>query len=99
MINQQIAKWLGSNIRPAVHYKLDEKYRPVHLQKLIIGYHFKEGFSEFRFDMNLAYKLKGIIDAYSDHKPTLIVILCCYVDHVDILITCQKCYFIKIQLP
>ncbi|XP_041348113.1 probable ATP-dependent DNA helicase HFM1 [Gigantopelta aegis] len=69
---EDIAKWLGSGVRPAVHYKLDEKYRPVHLQKIVIGYPFKEGFSEFRFDMNLAYKLKGIIDAYSEHKPTLI---------------------------
>ena len=52
---------------------LDEKYRPVKLDRVVIGYPFKEKTSEFRFDMSLSYRVKAVIDKYSHGKPTLIV--------------------------
>ncbi|ESP01500.1 hypothetical protein LOTGIDRAFT_139720, partial [Lottia gigantea] len=69
---QDLAEWLGRSNVPALSYKLEEKYRPVKLQKIVLGYHHKEGESEFKFDINLNYKLKNIIDTYSNGRPTLV---------------------------
>jgi ATP-dependent DNA helicase HFM1/MER3 len=66
--------WLGtespSQFIPAIAYKLNENYRPVVLEKVVIGYPCST--SNFIFDMSLCYKLSDIIDKYSNMKPTLI---------------------------
>ncbi|XP_071110692.1 probable ATP-dependent DNA helicase HFM1 [Haliotis cracherodii] len=69
---EDIATWLGNPQNPASSFKLGEKYRPVRLQKIVIGYPFKPGSSDFRFDMNLAYRLKSVIETYSNNKPSLV---------------------------
>jgi hypothetical protein len=53
--------------------RLGEEYRPVQLRRVVLGYPFAERSSDFRFDLNLTYKLHGIIDQYSQGKPTLVV--------------------------
>ncbi|XP_012940325.2 probable ATP-dependent DNA helicase HFM1 [Aplysia californica] len=67
-----ITDWLSTPSRPAVSFNLEEKYRPVKLERVVMGYPFKEGTSEFRFDMNLSYRLRAIIDNYCHGKPTLV---------------------------
>ncbi|XP_067665183.1 probable ATP-dependent DNA helicase HFM1 [Haliotis asinina] len=69
---EDIATWLGNPENPATSFKFGEKYRPVRLQKIVVGYPFKPGSSDFRFDMTLAYRLKSIIETYSNNKPSLV---------------------------
>ncbi len=40
--------------------------------QVVLGYHHREGTSEFKFEMNLTYKLGSLVATYSDNKPTLI---------------------------
>ena len=54
-------------------HRLDDSLRPVRLRKVVLGYPTSEQTSEFRFDLTLNYKLAGIIQTYSDQKPTLVV--------------------------
>lgn len=57
-----------------VHIRFDDSARPVRLRKVVLGYHFAENKqSEFQFDISLSYKLSGVINTYSEEKPTLIV--------------------------
>lgn len=71
-----IACWLSSDFStPATVYKLNESYRPVSLNKIVIGYKCEPKQTDFKFDMSLNYKISYIIDEYSNGKPTLIVIL------------------------
>ncbi|KAK3095140.1 hypothetical protein FSP39_010742 [Pinctada imbricata] len=68
-----VAHWLGDGENPATHFKLDESYRPVVLRKVILGFPYNENKgSEFRFDLTLSYRLMGIINTYSERKPTLV---------------------------
>ena len=53
--------------------RLDESHRPVKLRKVVLSYPCSERQSEFRFDLSLNYKLSGVIQTYSDQKPTLVV--------------------------
>lgn len=53
--------------------RINEDYRPVKLEKFVIGYNYGKDMTEFKFDMTLNYKLSGIIRKYSNGKPTLIV--------------------------
>ena len=72
-----IANWLGSCIHlqqtPAVVYQLDESYRPVRLNKIVIGYGMVSNL--FAFDNYISHKLDNLIELYSKSKPTLIVSL------------------------
>ena len=52
---------------------LGDEYRPVTLRKVVLGYPCSESTSDFKFDLSLNYKLSGIIQTYSDCKPTLVV--------------------------
>jgi ATP-dependent DNA helicase HFM1/MER3 len=54
---------------------MNESYRPVKLEKIVIGYYCSQKTSDYLFDLNLSYKLSDVIQKYSDSKPTLIVIL------------------------
>ena len=52
---------------------MDDSHRPVKLRKVVLGFPKGNNFSDFRFDLSLNYKLSGIIQTYSDRKPTLVV--------------------------
>lgn len=52
---------------------MDDSHRPVKLRKVVLGFPKANNFSDFRFDLSLNYKLSGIIQTYSDRKPTLVV--------------------------
>ncbi|KAL1132183.1 hypothetical protein AAG570_010140, partial [Ranatra chinensis] len=67
-----IAKWLGPRGRPAIYFKFGEEMRPVHLDKVVIGYPSRNNITAFKFEMNLSYKIKQIVLKYSNGKPTLI---------------------------
>ena len=68
----QIAAWLGSSVdAPALEYSIDESHRPVRLRRVVLGY--PDANSEFKFDLSLNYRLSGVIQCYSDQKPTLVV--------------------------
>ena len=51
--------------------RIDESHRPVRLRRVVLGYH--DANSEFKFDLSLNYRLSGVIQCYSDQKPTLVV--------------------------
>ena len=65
-----IAYWLGG--KNSVYFKFGEDLRPVKLDKIVLGFPLYKGQSEFKFEMNLSYKLPNILYEYSDNKPTLI---------------------------
>ncbi|XP_022802309.1 probable ATP-dependent DNA helicase HFM1, partial [Stylophora pistillata] len=69
---EDIAAWLGRIDSPASHYSMDDSHRPVKLRKVVLGFSKGNKFSDFRFDFSLNYKLSGIIQTYSDRKPTLV---------------------------
>ncbi|BFZ04370.1 hypothetical protein BsWGS_07409 [Bradybaena similaris] len=69
---KDIATWLGTSCKPAAAFNLGEEFRPVKLDRIVLGYPFKEGSSDFRFDMYLSYRLRAIIETYSHGKPTLV---------------------------
>ena len=54
-------------------FSFDDSCRPVRLRKVVLGFPCSESTSEFKFDLSLNYKLAGIIETYSDQKPTLVV--------------------------
>lgn len=66
---EDVGQWLGGN--SSVVFQFGEDKRPVQLRKVVMGYYQNPG-SEFRFEMNLTYKLADLIATYSDNKPTLI---------------------------
>ena len=71
-----IATWLSSDFyTPATVYKLNENFRPVKLDKIVYGYYCAAAVKDFNFDLSLNYKISSVIDAHSNGKPTLIVIL------------------------
>lgn len=51
-------------------FRIDEKMRPVKLQKIVKGYESSQ--NGYLFDVHLSYKLKQIISQYSAGKPTLV---------------------------
>ncbi|XP_065067270.1 probable ATP-dependent DNA helicase HFM1 [Rhopilema esculentum] len=53
-------------------YSMGDEYRPVTLRRVVLGYPCSENMSDFKFDLSLNYKLSGIIQTYSDCKPTLV---------------------------
>ena len=56
---------------------MDDSHRPVKLRKVVLGFPKGNNYSDFRFDLSLNYKLSGIIQTYSDRKPTLVVSKIC----------------------
>ncbi len=40
--------------------------------QVVLGFPHREGTSEFKFEMNLTYRLASLVATYSDAKPTLI---------------------------
>ncbi|XP_062607353.1 probable ATP-dependent DNA helicase HFM1 [Saccostrea cucullata] len=69
---KDIAEWLGDKM-PAVHFNMDDSFRPVRLRKVVLGFPFDENKgSDFQFDMSLNYRLPRIINTYSENKPTLV---------------------------
>lgn len=42
------------------------------LRKIVKGYPFRSGMSDFKFEMNLSYKLAELVATYAEQKPTLI---------------------------
>ncbi|KAG8436718.1 hypothetical protein GDO86_007706, partial [Hymenochirus boettgeri] len=69
---EDIAEWLPNEKKPAVCMKMDETYRPVKLRKVVLGFPCNSNQTEFKFDLTLNYKIAGIIQTYSDGKPTLV---------------------------
>eukprot|EP00057_Strongylocentrotus_purpuratus_P010440 XP_011664914.1 PREDICTED: probable ATP-dependent DNA helicase HFM1 [Strongylocentrotus purpuratus] len=69
---KDIAEWLGFGDQTAVFHKFDDSHRPVTLRKVVIGYPCSDNFSEFKFDLSLNYKLSGVVQTYSENKPTLV---------------------------
>ncbi|XP_070567213.1 probable ATP-dependent DNA helicase HFM1 [Ptychodera flava] len=67
-----VGEWLGDSSEAAFTYKLDDTHRPVRLRKVVLGFPCRENVSEFKFDLSLNYKLSGVIQTYSDQKPTLV---------------------------
>ena len=67
---EDIALWLGGI--DCVFFKFSEEMRPVRLERIVLGYPMNEEGSEFRFEMNLSYKLDTIIHQHSNKSPTLV---------------------------
>ena len=55
------------------HFSFDDTCRPVRLRKVVLGFPCSDNTSEFKFDLSLNYKLAGVIETYSEQKPTLVV--------------------------
>jgi len=73
---EDIASWLGSGCQaPAVFYKLDETYRPVKVKNIVLGFYCSPEKNDYMFENSLSYKLADIINAHSNRKPTLIVMI------------------------
>ena len=67
---EDIAFWLGGF--ECVFFKFGEEVRPVTLRRVVLGYPLYEGQNEFRFEMNLSYKLNNIIGEYGEGMPSLV---------------------------
>lgn len=52
---------------------MDERHRPVKLQKVVLGFPCFSNQTEFKFDLTLNYKIASVIQEYADQKPTLVV--------------------------
>uniref|UniRef100_A0A1X7UX46 Uncharacterized protein n=1 Tax=Amphimedon queenslandica TaxID=400682 RepID=A0A1X7UX46_AMPQE len=66
-----IASWLGTEEQPAIMHS----HRPVQLRRVVLG--FPDASTEFKFDLSLNYKISGIIQCYSNQKPTLVFCATC----------------------
>ncbi|XP_040264677.1 probable ATP-dependent DNA helicase HFM1 [Bufo bufo] len=69
---EDIAEWLSDGKHPALCMKMDESHRPVKLRKVVLGFPYNSNQTEFKFDLSLNYKIAGVIQTYSDQKPTLV---------------------------
>ena len=49
-----------------------EEYRPVKVERIVIGYKRNKNQNEFVFEKYLDYRVSGIIEKFSEGKPTLI---------------------------
>nr|DBA18086.1 TPA: hypothetical protein GDO54_016376 [Pyxicephalus adspersus] len=67
-----IAEWLSDGQCQAICMKMDESHRPVKLRKVVLGYPSASNQTEYKFDLTLNYKVAGVIQTYSDQKPTLV---------------------------
>ncbi|XP_042322051.1 probable ATP-dependent DNA helicase HFM1 isoform X2 [Sceloporus undulatus] len=69
---EDIAEWLSDGKGPAVCLKIDERYRPVKLHKVVLGFPCSSNQTEFKFDLTLNYKVASVIQTYSEQRPTLV---------------------------
>ncbi|KAB0393671.1 hypothetical protein E2I00_008791, partial [Balaenoptera physalus] len=69
---EDIAEWLSDGERSAICLKMDERHRPVKLEKVVLGFPCSNNQTEFKFDLTLNYKISSVIQTYSDQKPTLV---------------------------
>ncbi|KAM9324770.1 putative ATP-dependent DNA helicase HFM1 [Gastrophryne carolinensis] len=67
-----IAEWLSDGECQAMCMKMNESHRPVKLRKVVIGFPSGSNQTEYKFDLTLNYKVPGIIQTYSNQKPTLV---------------------------
>ena len=67
---EDIAHWLDP--LHSVGHNLSDTYRPVRIQTIVLGYHCNNDVTDFKFDINLNYKLDSVIRSHCDSKPTLI---------------------------
>ncbi|KAF2089406.1 P-loop containing nucleoside triphosphate hydrolase protein, partial [Saccharata proteae CBS 121410] len=69
-----IATWLGKDSvnpgLPAVKERFGEEFRPVKLQKHVLG--FQGNSNDFAFDTSLSHRLPEVISRYSQRKPIMI---------------------------
>ncbi|KAI6658705.1 ATP-dependent DNA helicase HFM1-like [Oopsacas minuta] len=65
---EDIAEWFGEGAKVV---RVDESQRPVPLTRIVLPYSSRD-MSEFKFDISLSYKLRSVIQSYSEGKPTLI---------------------------
>ena len=79
---------------PLINNRIDETHRPVRLRRVVLGY--PDATTEFKFDLTLNYKISGIIQCYSEQKPTLVVLaaaasaLCAVTRFVAVLCYTQR---------
>lgn len=64
----EVAEWLNVDSEGLRIY--GEEYRPVKVERLVLGYNMAK--NEFIFEKNLNYKLAELISKYSDERPSLI---------------------------
>nr|XP_060627567.1 probable ATP-dependent DNA helicase HFM1 [Anolis sagrei ordinatus] len=69
---EDIAEWLSDGKGPAICLKIDERYRPVKLRKVVLGFPCSSNQTEFKFDLTLNYKVASVIQTYSEQRPTLV---------------------------
>ncbi|KAJ6655838.1 hypothetical protein lerEdw1_004703 [Lerista edwardsae] len=69
---EDIAEWLSDGKRSAICLKIEERYRPVKLRKIVLGFPCSSNQSEFKFDLTLNYKVASVIQTYSEQKPALV---------------------------
>ena len=69
---EDFAAWFSSSCDDSVCFNLDDSYRPVPLQKVVVSYNDCNPSTAFKFDLNLNYKLHGIIQQYSSKLPTIV---------------------------
>ncbi|KAK8165413.1 LOW QUALITY PROTEIN: putative DEAD/DEAH box DNA helicase [Phyllosticta citrichinensis] len=69
-----IATWLGRNPQnkdqPAVKERFGEEFRPVPLQKHVVGY--SNAYNDYSFDSVLNTKLPQVVAKYSHKKPIMV---------------------------
>lgn len=54
-------------------FSFGDEFRPTPVKKLVIGYPRRSNQTIFQFDSTLNYKVKTILEAYSENKPVLVV--------------------------
>ncbi|XP_078418024.1 putative ATP-dependent DNA helicase HFM1 [Cetorhinus maximus] len=69
---EDIAEWLSDGRGPGISMKIDESYRPVKLRKVVLGFPCSNTQTAFKYDLSLNYKIAGVIQTYSEQKPTLV---------------------------
>lgn len=72
--SEDIATWLGKNHTsqhlPAIREKFGEEFRPVRLQKHVVGISYRG--NDFGFETVCDPKLPGIVAKYSQRKPIMV---------------------------
>ncbi|XP_044252465.1 probable ATP-dependent DNA helicase HFM1 [Tribolium madens] len=66
---EDIAEWIGTSSKS---FKFSDDFRPVRLNKIVMGYSEPPKSTPFKFDLTLNYKLHSLMMQYSHGKPTLI---------------------------
>ena len=67
-----VAEFLGIDKNSKGLKVFGEEYRPVKVERIVIGYKRNKNQNEFVFEKYLDYRISSIIEKYSEGKPTLI---------------------------